>query len=56
MKAVMHIDVPEWQIGQEVSCYFPDTMTVKAVCEKDTSYKEAHDDLSKNTEEAIIKF
>ena len=35
MKAVIHIDVPEWQIGQEVSIYFPDTMQKKAICESD---------------------
>ena len=32
MKAYIEIDVPEWQIGQEVSVYFPDTMHKKAVC------------------------
>ena len=33
MKAVIKLDVPDWQIGQEVSVYFPDTMVKKAVCE-----------------------
>lgn len=33
MKAVIMIDVPQWQIGQEVSVYFPDTMVKHAKCE-----------------------
>ena len=33
MKAIIRIDVPEYQIGQEVSCYFKDTMNVKGICE-----------------------
>lgn len=33
MKAIIRIDVPEHQIGQEVSCYFKDTMNVYGVCE-----------------------
>ena len=33
MKAIIRIDVPEYQIGQEVSCYFKDTMNVYGVCE-----------------------
>ena len=33
MKAVIKLDVPEWQIGQCVSVYFPDTMMKKAICE-----------------------
>ena len=35
MKAVIKLDVPEWQIGQEVSVYFKDTMVKKGICEKD---------------------
>ena len=34
MKAIITVDVPEHQIGQEVSVYFKDTMCVKSVCEK----------------------
>ena len=34
MKAIIELDVPDWQIGQEVAVYFPDTMQKKAVCEK----------------------
>ena len=33
MKAVIKLDVPDWQIGQEVSIYFPDTMMQKGICE-----------------------
>ena len=32
MKAIIRLDVPEWQIGQEVKVYFPDTMCVKGIC------------------------
>lgn len=33
MKAVIELDVPEWQIGQDVSVYFPDTMVKHGKCE-----------------------
>ena len=33
MKAVIELDVPEWQIGQDVSVYFPDSMLKKGKCE-----------------------
>lgn len=33
MQAVIKLDVPEWQIGQEVTVYFPDTMQKQGVCE-----------------------
>ena len=33
MKAVIRLDVPDWQIGQEVKVYFPDTMCVTGTCE-----------------------
>lgn len=32
-KAVIQLDVPEWQIGQDVSVYFPDTMLKHGKCE-----------------------
>ena len=32
MKAVVELDVPEWQIGQDVSVYFPDTMLEHGKC------------------------
>lgn len=43
MKAIIYLDVPEWQIGQEVSVYFPDTMVQHATCEplKEQEAKEA---------------
>jgi len=40
MKAVIEVDVPEYQIGQEVSVYFKDTMCVKGVCKKKQTRKE----------------
>lgn len=33
MKAIITVDVPEHQIGQEVSVYFKDSMCIKGVCE-----------------------
>lgn len=33
MKSVIYLDVPEWQIGQDVSVYFPDTMLKHGKCE-----------------------
>ena len=33
MKAVIELDVPKWQIGQDVSVYFPDTMLKYGKCE-----------------------
>ena len=35
MKAVIRLDVPEWQIGQETTVYFPDTMMKHGICQKD---------------------
>ena len=32
MKATITLEVPEYQNGQEVTVYFPDTMMKKAVC------------------------
>lgn len=34
MKAIIYLDVPEWQIGQEVKVYFPDLMVKTGKCEK----------------------
>jgi hypothetical protein len=31
MKAIIELDVPEFQIGQEVSIYFKDTMMIKGI-------------------------
>lgn len=33
MKAIIELDVPEWQIGQLVTVYFKDTMIKQGVCE-----------------------
>ena len=33
MKAQITLDVPEWQIGQNVTVYFPDTMIKHGKCE-----------------------
>lgn len=37
MKAVIRLDVPDWQIGQEVKVYFPDTMCVRGTCEDEVN-------------------
>lgn len=31
--AIIRVTVPKWQIGEEVSIYFPDTMTARGKCE-----------------------
>ena len=33
MNAVIYLDVPDWQIGQDVTVYFPDTMAKRGKCE-----------------------
>lgn len=33
MKAIIKLDVPEWQIGQDVTVHFPDTMVKFEKCE-----------------------
>ena len=35
MKAIIKVDVPEFQVGQSVDVYFRDTMCIKGVCEKE---------------------
>ena len=48
MKAVIELDVPEWQIGQDVSVYFPDTMLKHGKCEllkeQEAEWLEVDDD------------
>lgn len=39
-KAIIELEVPEWQIGQEVSIYFKDTMYVRAMCREADEYQE----------------
>ncbi len=34
MKAIIQIDVPDYQIGQEVNIYFKDTMMIKGVVQE----------------------
>lgn len=34
MKSIIKVDVPEYQIGQEVSIYFKDTMMIKGVVQE----------------------
>jgi DNA-directed RNA polymerase subunit RPC12/RpoP len=34
MKAIIELDVPDYQIGQEVSIYFKDTMMIKAIVQE----------------------
>ena len=48
MKAIIEVDVPEYQIGQDVSVYFKDSMCVKSVCKKKQTRekKTSSDDLS----------
>ena len=33
MKAIIKVDIPEFQIGQEVNIYFPDSMLIKGKTE-----------------------
>lgn len=35
MKAIVRLDVPDYQIGQEVHVYFKDSMTDKGICEEE---------------------
>lgn len=34
MKAIIKLDLPEYQIGQEVNIYFKDTMMIKGVVQE----------------------
>lgn len=54
MKAIITVDVPEHQIGQEVSVYFKDTMCIKGTCESETEVYAKHDEeVIKETVESI---
>lgn len=35
MKAIIRLNVPDWQIGKKVSVYFPDSMILNSICEID---------------------
>ena len=37
--AIIKVRVPEWQIGEEVSVYFKDTMHTRSICEKEDKEK-----------------
>ena len=39
MKAVIRLDVPNWQIGQAVHVFFKDTMEKNGVCESEEPVK-----------------
>lgn len=54
MKAIITVDVPEHQIGQEVSVYFKDTMCVNGTCESEAEVYAKHDEeVIKETVESI---
>lgn len=40
MKAIIKLDISEFQIGQEVSVYFPDTMRKTSITEVETDIIE----------------
>lgn len=40
MKAIIEVEVPEWQIGQKVSVFFPDSMVTHSVCMEKQDFKE----------------
>lgn len=50
-KAVIELEVPEWQIGQEASIYFKDTMYVRAMCREADEYEEK---IEKNRKKYLI--
>ena len=43
--AIIKVKVPKWQIGEEVSIYFKDTMCTKGICELENKEKENKIDL-----------
>jgi len=55
MKAVIELDVPEWQIGQDVSVYFPDTMLKHGKCEL-LKEQEAVEPISYHYDGTIFKY
>ena len=32
VRAVIEVDVPEWEIGERATIYFPDTMQTTGIC------------------------
>ena len=54
MKAIITVDVPEHQIGQEVSVYFKDTMCINGTCESEIEVYAKHDaEVIKETVESM---
>ena len=49
MNAVIYLDVPDWQIGQDVTVYFPDTMVKRCKCE----LLKEQDDIGKELTDAM---
>lgn len=43
MKAVIRLDVPDFQIGQQVDVYFKNTMHDKSICESDPTEPVEYD-------------
>lgn len=43
--AYIKTKVPKWQIGQEVSVYFKDTMCVKGICEAIENLEKGNDEM-----------
>ena len=41
MKAIIKLDIPDFQIGQKVNIYFPDTMMIRGVVEKEIECEDA---------------
>lgn len=55
MKAVIRVDVPEWQIGQDVGLFFPDTMHIFAKCEADGSDPLKEQEKPKSSQPILMK-
>lgn len=56
MKAVIYLDVPNYQISQEVTVYFKDTMMKRGVCEAVEEQINAKDETSKEEEIALLNY
>lgn len=48
MKAVIRLDVPEFQIGQFVNVYFKDTMMKTGICEAEETEESEETDVNQN--------
>lgn len=56
MKAIIEVDVPKFQIGQEVSIYFKDTMMIKGVVQEPTEKPMAVDEMEREYEKSKALF